>query len=317
MLLRTSILAAFVALSTFACAAEPSDEAGAAESDINLRAPEAKESRDSVIIVHLATYETFFSSPDSFDGQGTFGINATNKRSVFTSDRESYTVDASIFPLASARPDNFATVGIRFGEESPLTPPDVVEARKHTRLWRDASGKSFPLAFDEDAVQIGAPAIPDVPMIDGDFASLTDRLHEAVQLVKDGKHLVVVNSPLCDTTDTSRPAWGPTGNVAGARARRDMVTQLVPQLRTSLSTKKLTFVIVGDEAHTPGGTDAPNVNATVIGPGVQYGSTGRASANGSLPPNTPPVRSFWSYLADVTHAPATFGPNPHGALVRK
>jgi hypothetical protein len=81
----------------------------------------------------------------------------------------------------------------------------------------------------------------------------------------------------------------------------------------------VTVVIFGDFARSLPGSDHASVTAaTVIGPNVKLGTTGKVDANVGLPGGTPGVNGLWGYVAAVAKAPAPvvqgFGGNPHTAI---
>jgi hypothetical protein len=119
-------------------------------------------------------------------------------------------------------------------------------------------------------------------------------------------------------------AWDTHGDTSGARARQRFAAEIMPGLkvftdRMVSANSNVTVVIFGDFARSLPGSDHASVSvATVIGPNVKLGTTGKVDANVGLPGGTPGVNGLWGYVATVAKAPAPvvqgFGGNPHTAI---
>jgi uncharacterized protein (DUF1501 family) len=85
--------------------------------------------------------------------------------------------------------------------------------------------------------------------------------------------------------------------------------------------RNVVTVVMGEFARTvPSAGHAPFNTPTVFGKYLRAGTTGRPVALGrgqiGLPPETPGIQQFWSFLAAAARAPTNpFGANPHGALL--
>ncbi len=119
-------------------------------------------------------------------------------------------------------------------------------------------------------------------------------------------------------------AWDTHGDTSGQRARQRFAQEIMPGLkvftdRMVTAQSNVTVVIFGDFARSLPGSDHASVTAaTVIGPNVKLGTTGKVDANVGLPGGTPGVNGLWGYVASVAKAPASvvqgFGGNPHTAI---
>ena len=116
--------------------------------------------------------------------------------------------------------------------------------------------------------------------------------------------------------------WDTHGDGDGSVARTKMKA-LVPALDTFITrmvadtTRNVTLVIMGDFARSlPGSNHQPNLTATVIGPSVKPGTTGRTDADVNLKTDTPAATGLWTYLAALAKVGASpFGANQHPSLV--
>jgi hypothetical protein len=119
-------------------------------------------------------------------------------------------------------------------------------------------------------------------------------------------------------------SWDTHGDTSGQRARQRFNQEIMPGLkiftdRMVSAQSNVTVVIFGDFARSLPGSDHASVTAaTVIGPNVKLGSTGKVDANVGLPGGTPGVNGLWGYVAAVAKAPPAvvqgFGGNPHTAI---
>lgn len=138
--------------------------------------------------------------------------------------------------------------------------------------------------------------------------------------------MIRAGSSVVTAVDGQGLTWDTHGDRTGARARQLFTTRIVPGLKTFTDRMVLeeggnvTVVIFGDFARsTPGSDHATVTVATVIGPNVNQGTTGRVSANVGLPPGAPGIDALWGYVAALAEAPEAvraFGGNPHQALVK-
>jgi hypothetical protein len=101
-----------------------------------------------------------------------------------------------------------------------------------------------------------------------------------------------------------------------------MSADIIPALKTfiariqsdaTLAAMNISLMIHGDFARDmPLSDHAAALSALVIGTNVKVGTTGKVSADVTLPDGTPASAGMWSYLADLAKVPANpFGPNPH------
>lgn len=119
-------------------------------------------------------------------------------------------------------------------------------------------------------------------------------------------------------------AWDTHGDTTGAKARQKFVAEIMPGLkiftdRMVTATSNVTVVIFGDFARSlPGSDHASVTTATIIGPNVKLGTTGKVDAAVGLPAGTPTVNGLWGLVATLAKAPApaiqAFGGNPHTAI---
>ena len=118
--------------------------------------------------------------------------------------------------------------------------------------------------------------------------------------------------------------WDTHGDTNGMTVRNMMSTRILPPLNTFLQRnlnqpgKNVIVAIFGDFARSlPGSDHQGNLTATVIGQNVRNGTTGKVDGNNvSLPPGTPAIKEFWSYLAAAAKAPTEiFGANPHTSIL--
>jgi hypothetical protein len=139
-------------------------------------------------------------------------------------------------------------------------------------------------------------------------------------MIRAGANVVTTVSNL--TTDIGR--WDSHGDVTGAKVRQKFRAEILPGLKTFTdrmvnATSNVTVVILGDFARSLPGSDHASVTvATVIGPNVKLGTTGKVDANVGLPAGTPGSNGLWGLLATLANAPAAtvqaFGGNPHNAI---
>jgi hypothetical protein len=125
-------------------------------------------------------------------------------------------------------------------------------------------------------------------------------------------------------TTVSNGGWDSHGDVTGARVRQKFTAEILPGLKTFTdrmvnANSNVTVVIFGDFARSLPGSDHASVTvATVIGPNVKLGTTGKVNAQVGLPAETPGSNGLWGLLATLAKAPAatvqTFGGNPHSAI---
>ena len=116
--------------------------------------------------------------------------------------------------------------------------------------------------------------------------------------------------------------WDSHGDTDGSGVRRQMSALILPGLKTFLQRnvgatgRNITVAILGDFARSLPGSDHASVSsATVFGPRVKVGTTGRVTSSVGLP-NAPDMAGFWSYLATLTGSPTNpFGPNPHSSIM--
>ena len=160
-------------------------------------------------------------------------------------------------------------------------------------------------------------------------SSFATQMLAAELMIRMGTNVVLAVRTGDWDTHSSNPA-------AGDRDRASM-TGVIPGLQIFLSRMmaptsgyQVSTVIMGDFARSLPSSDHANfVSATVIGPKVKVGTTGRGvvtrgtsvvGADGgtvfndrlTVDPLTPGVLGFWSYLATVARAPTNpFGANPH------
>ncbi|MFL5318500.1 MAG: DUF1501 domain-containing protein [Myxococcaceae bacterium] len=117
--------------------------------------------------------------------------------------------------------------------------------------------------------------------------------------------------------------WDTHGDSNGDNVRAQMNNRILPPLNTflqrtlTMTNKNVVTAIIGDFARSlPGSDHATALSATVIGKYVKVGTTGRVSANVTLPSGSPGPQEFWAYLADILKVSSQpFGSNPHSALV--
>ncbi|HYX34490.1 MAG TPA: twin-arginine translocation signal domain-containing protein [Oligoflexus sp.] len=119
-------------------------------------------------------------------------------------------------------------------------------------------------------------------------------------------------------------SWDTHGDTSGARARQKFIAEIMPGLkvftdRMVTATSNVTVVIFGDFARSlPGSDHASVTSATVIGPNVKLGTTGKVDANVGLPAGTPGVNGLWGLVSALAKAPTSvvqgFGGNPHTAI---
>lgn len=142
--------------------------------------------------------------------------------------------------------------------------------------------------------------------------SFASKLAGAELMIRAGTNVV----GLLDT------GWDTHGDGDGSVARTKMKA-LVPALDTFITrmvadtTRNVTLVIMGDFARSlPGSNHQPNLTATVIGPSVKPGTTGRTDADVNLKTDTPGATGLWTYLAALAKVGASpFGANQHPSLV--
>ncbi len=125
-------------------------------------------------------------------------------------------------------------------------------------------------------------------------------------------------------TTVSNGGWDSHGDVTGARVRQKFTAEILPGLKTFTdrmvnANSNVTVVIFGDFARSLPGSDHASVTvATVIGPNVKVGTTGKVDADVGLAAGTPGSNGLWGLLATLAKAPAAtvqaFGGNPHGAI---
>jgi hypothetical protein len=137
--------------------------------------------------------------------------------------------------------------------------------------------------------------------------------------------MIRAGSSVVTAVDGQALTWDTHGDRTGARARQLFTTRVLPGLKaftdrmvTEEGNSKVTVVIFGDFARSTPGSDHANVTvATVIGPNVNQGTTGRVSASVGLPQGTPGIDALWGYVAALAEAPEAvraFGGNPHQAI---
>ncbi|WP_141736823.1 DUF1501 domain-containing protein [Oligoflexus tunisiensis] len=120
--------------------------------------------------------------------------------------------------------------------------------------------------------------------------------------------------------------WDTHGDTSGQRARQRFTQEILPGLkvftdRMVKADSNVTVVIFGDFARSlPGSDHASVTSATVIGPNVKLGTTGKVDANVGLPAGSPGINGMWGLLAALAKAPASvvqgFGGNPHTAIIK-
>jgi hypothetical protein len=118
--------------------------------------------------------------------------------------------------------------------------------------------------------------------------------------------------------------WDTHGDTSGQRARQRFAQEIMPGLKAFTdrmvnAESNVTVVIFGDFARSlPGSDHASVTSATVIGPNVKLGTTGKVDANVGLPAGAPGVNGMWGLLAALAKAPTSvvqgFGGNPHTAI---
>lgn len=116
--------------------------------------------------------------------------------------------------------------------------------------------------------------------------------------------------------------WDTHGDTNASTVRNMMNSRILPPLKVFInrmmnrSDMNVVVAIFGDFARSlPGSDHASALAATVIGKYVKVGTTGRMSANVTLPSGTPSVPGFWSYLAAVSKASSNpFGANQHPTI---
>jgi hypothetical protein len=146
----------------------------------------------------------------------------------------------------------------------------------------------------------------------GNTTAVTDfksRMAAAELMIRTGTNVVYAN-------DWS---WDMHSDPPGTVARNMMNARILPALNVFLNRmvsggtgRNVTVCIMGEfSRQMPVGTDhAPNLTATVIGPHVKQGTSGRTDRSGFLPAGTPSGGGLWSYLAAVTKAAS----NPFGEV---
>jgi hypothetical protein len=125
-------------------------------------------------------------------------------------------------------------------------------------------------------------------------------------------------------TAVSNGGWDSHGDVTGARVRQKFTAEILPGLKTFTdrmvtANSNVTVVIFGDFARSLPGSDHASVTvATVIGPNVKVGTTGKVDAAVGLAAGTPGSNGLWGLLATLAKAPTAtvqaFGGNPHSAI---
>lgn len=124
----------------------------------------------------------------------------------------------------------------------------------------------------------------------------------------------------------STALWDSHGDSTGQSVRRLFTNEILPGLKIFTDRMlqeqgpfNVTIVLIGDFARSLPGSDHATVSvATVIGPNIKTGTTGKVSAAVRLPDGTPSVDGLWGLVATAAKAPQTtinsFGGNPHTAL---
>jgi len=173
----------------------------------------------------------------------------------------------------------------------------------------DSLGKPvLPIDIDATAKAYNARA--------GNLDSVAAKLAAAEVMIRAGTNVITLG-------DTG---WDTHGDRTGTTVRQRMSSDVIPPLKTflarlrsdpALSTMNVTVLLHGDFARSlPGSDHAPALSALAIGPNVKVGTTGRVSANVTLPETVGASRQMWAYLAALSQtAQNPFGPNPHALVL--
>lgn len=114
--------------------------------------------------------------------------------------------------------------------------------------------------------------------------------------------------------------WDTHGDRSGNIARRMFNDQILPGLKVFTDRmvneeNNVTVIVLGDFARSlPGSDHASVTSATIIGPNVKVGTTGKVSESVGLPGGSPSVDGMWGLISALANAPAAvqmFGGNPH------
>lgn len=178
-------------------------------------------------------------------------------------------------------------------------------------------------AYDTDIASLNkAPLAIDVAKISqaygvrgGALDAIPSKLAAAELMLRGGTNVITLG------TD----GWDTHGDRSGMTVRRRMTAEVIPALKTFLARLRsepelaglnVSVILHGDFARSlPSSDHATALSALVIGPNVKVGTTGKVSAEVTLPPSTGASREMWSYLAALAKVKENpFGANPH-ALV--
>ena len=141
--------------------------------------------------------------------------------------------------------------------------------------------------------------------------TMETKLAAAELMIRAGTNVVT----LSDT------GWDTHGDSTGTTVRNKIqgilpaIKNFLLRLRSepNLAAMNISVIIHGDFARSlPTGDHAPALTALVIGPNVKVGTTGKVSANVTLPDGTGASKEMWSYMAAISKvAMNPFGDNPH------
>ena len=180
-------------------------------------------------------------------------------------------------------------------------------------------------AYETDVASLAkAPLTLDIASIaaaygassSGGLDSIPAKLAAAELMIRSGTNVVTM----------SDLSWDSHGDRTGALVRRRMTAEIIPALKTfvnrlktdpELAAMNVSVVLHGDFARSlPTSDHAPALSALVIGPNVKVGTTGRVSANVTLPDGTGASKEMWSYLAALSKVKTNpFGANPHALVL--
>ena len=146
-------------------------------------------------------------------------------------------------------------------------------------------------------------------------SNMANQMAAAEMMVRAGTNVVV----------TSQGGWDTHGDTNGDRVRRQMNNNM-PALSTFVDRminsqgRNVVLAIVGDFNRTIGNSGhGRGLVATVIGNGVQQGTTANLSNNSPLASVTPGPAGFWGYLGELLGASSDFMgkyPNPHKSIIK-
>ena len=197
-------------------------------------------------------------------------------------------------------------------------------AQKMSQKAIDANPSSLSFAKDAYATDIDslskAPLAIDTGRIasaygassSGELGSLGQKLAAAELMLRSGTNVITL----------STPNWDSHGDRSGSQVRTRMAKEIIPALKTffsrlrgdsDLAAMNVSVILHGDFARSlPSSDHAPALSALVVGPNVKVGTTGKVSANVTLPAGTGASKEMWSYMAALTKcAQNPFGANPH------